>query len=96
MSTAAMYARKYSATTSKSSGGFAREIDSTKYWVGLTLDIKDMRKMLMTASFDDKFKLMQALTIAERKQAWHYRQDNFDLRRANIIISAVERTQNML
>lgn len=96
MSTVTVYSKKYSSTTSKKSGGFAREIDSTKYWVGLTLDIKDMRKMLLTASFDDKYKLMKALEVAERKQAWHYRQDSFDLRRANIIISAVERTQAML
>lgn len=95
MSSVAVYNSKYSTNANKK-GGFSRDIDSTKYWVGITLDIKDMRKMLLTASFDDKFKLMSALKVAERKQAWHYRQDSFDLGRANIIISAVERTQNML
>ena len=67
-----------------------RKIDSTMYWVEYSLDMHDMSKMLMsTKNLNDKYVLMDLLDIAERKKNWHYRQENFNLRRASELLQAM-------
>jgi hypothetical protein len=84
----AQFVRKY-ATTSKKSGPVARDkINSTIKWVEYAADIAKMTALLKTATFEDKYKLVNAIEIAERKKNWHYRQDNFDLRRASFLLQA--------
>jgi hypothetical protein len=47
-----------------------------------------MNKLLMsTKSLDEKFMLMKALEVADRKKLWHYRQENFNLSRASQILT---------
>ena len=82
----AQFVRKYTASNAKS-GPVARDkINSTVKWVEYAADIVKMTELLKTASFDDKYKLVTALEGAERKKAWHYRQDNFNLRKASFLL----------
>ena len=84
----AQYVRKYSANN-KTSGPVARDkINSTVKWVEYAADIVKMTELLKSASFDDKYRLVAAIETAERKKAWHYRQDNFNLRRASFLLQA--------
>ena len=85
------YAVKYTASTSRGPMMVPRDrIDSTMKWVEYSIDIHDMNKLLMsTKSLDEKFMLMKALEVADRKKLWHYRQDNFDLSRASAILTTL-------
>ena len=89
LSNAKSYAVKYTASSIKGPMMIPRDrIDSTVKWVEYSFDIHEMNKLLMTTkSLDEKFMLMKALEIAERKKLWHYRQDNFDLSRASQILT---------
>lgn len=85
---AAQFIRKYTATKN-SSGPVARDkINSTIKWVEYAADIAKMTALLKTATFEEKYRLVDAIEIAERKKAWHYRQENFDLRRASFLLQA--------
>lgn len=80
------YVRKYSSTNSKSGPVSRDKINSTVKWVEYSTDIIKMQSLLLKVSFNEKYALMDALEVAERKKAWHYRQDNFDLKRASYLL----------
>lgn len=80
------YVRKYSNTNSKSGPVPKDKINSTVKWVEYSTDIIKMQSLLLKVSFNEKYALMDALEVAERKKAWHYRQDNFDLKRASYLL----------
>ena len=84
----AQFVRKYTANNTKSGPIPKDKINSTVKWVEYAADIVKMQALLMRASFNDKHKLMSALDVAERKKAWHYRQDNFDIKRASYLLQA--------
>lgn len=66
------------------------KVKATEKWIEYALDIVDMQRALMqTKNIDEKFKLMSALEVAERKKAYMYRHKNFDLSRASFIFSKV-------
>ena len=72
-------------------------INSTHKWVEYSLDIRDMQKLLIsTKNLNEKYALMDALEVAERKKVWHYRQDNFNLARASQLLQAVISAQDKL
>lgn len=80
------FLRKYSAGN-KTSGPVAKDkINSTLKWVEYSTDIVKMSELLKTADFFDKYKLVAAIEIAERKKNWHYRQDNFNLKKACFLL----------
>lgn len=66
------------------------KVKATEKWVEYALDIVDMSRLLMKSDFDTKWKLAQALEIAERKKAYMYRHKNFDLKRASYIFNLVK------
>lgn len=70
---------------------FFRKTNPNHRWVQITLDIKDMRKLLRDADFEERFVLSKAITAAERKRDWHYKQPDFDLATASFIIRQLER-----
>lgn len=70
--------------------GYPKDFNPTHKWVEYTIDVKEMRRLLTIASYDDKVKLNRYIDIAERKRAWHYRRDDFDLKTANIILSSIK------
>ena len=83
----AQYLRKYTLTSNKNSGPVARDrINSTVKWVEYACDLVKMQELLKTASFIDKYKLAEAMLVAERKKNWHYKQENFDLKRASYLL----------
>jgi hypothetical protein len=94
----ANYKLKYARTTLNKNVVVKRDnINSTHKWVEYSLDIRDMQKLLMsTKNLTEKYALMDALEVAERKKVWHYRQDNFNLARASQLLQAVISAQDKL
>lgn len=84
----AQYIRKYSVTNTKTGPVPKDKINSTLKWVEYAADLAKMTELLKTASFLDKYKLADAMLVAERKKNWHYRQDNFNLKRASFLLQA--------
>ena len=86
------YIRKYANTGSRSVAIVKKDnINSTHKWVEYALDIVDMSKLLMEVrDLKQKYALMDALDIAQRKKDWHYRQDNFRLQDAMRIFEAAK------
>ena len=84
----AQFVNKYNAANNKSGPVRKDKINSTVKWVEYAADIAKMTQLLKTASFEEKYKLVNAMEVAERKKAWHYRQDNFDLKRASFLLQA--------
>lgn len=87
---AANFVQKYASTKSK---GFIQPYDkikATEKWVEYSLDIVDMSRIIMQADFDTKWRLAEALEVAERKRAYMYRHKNFNLKRATTIFEAVK------
>lgn len=82
------FVRKYSSSNTKSGPVAKDRINSTHKWVEYSADIVKMQELLLKANFNDKYALMSALEVAERKKAWHYRQENFDLKRASFLLQA--------
>ena len=75
------YISKYSASKSKAHVNYYK-IPATEKWVEYQLDITDMNKVLMSLSFNDKMRMLDALTIAERKRDYMYRHPNFNFTKA--------------
>jgi hypothetical protein len=94
----ANYKLKYARTTLNKNVVVKKDlINSTHKWVEYSLDIRDMQKLLMaTKNLNEKYALMDALEVAERKKVWHYRQDNFNLARASQLLQAVISAQDKL
>jgi hypothetical protein len=83
----AQYKSKYSNSQQSELRVPRRKIDFTMKWVEYSLDVHDMQKLLMTTkNLKDKYTLMDALEIAERKRKWHYRQDGFNLQYASMLL----------
>lgn len=81
MSHAMFIARMYTAskTNNKNTITAYDKINATKKWVEYSLDQVDLKTALKTASFTDKYVLMQALKVVERKLDYMYRHKNFEL-----------------
>jgi hypothetical protein len=65
-------------------------IKATEKWVEYAMDIVDMSRIIMTVDFNTKWKLAEALEVAERKKAWMYKHKNFDVNRALKIFDAIK------
>lgn len=65
-------------------------VKATEKWVEYSLDIVDMSRIIMTVDFDTKWKLAEALEVAERKKAWMYKHKNFDVKRAAKLFDTVK------
>lgn len=84
------YANKYSSTNKSKAVVPYDKVKATEKWIEYALDIVDMQRALMlTKNIDEKYKLMSALEVAERKKAYMYKHKNFDLSRATYIFSQV-------
>ena len=66
------------------------KVKATEKWVEYSLDIVDMSRIIMTVDFDTKWKLAEALEVAERKKAWMYKHKNFDVKRAAKLFDTVK------
>ena len=88
----ANYKQKYAKTGSNKLVFLKKDkINSTHKWVEYALDIVDMSALLMqTRDLKEKYTLMDALDVAQRKKDWHYRQVNFRLQDAMRIFEAAK------
>lgn len=66
------------------------KIKATEKWVEYSLDIVDMSRLLMISDFDTKWRLAEALEVAERKKSYMYRHKNFDIKRAAKLFNTVK------
>jgi hypothetical protein len=84
----AQFVRKYTISSNGKKSGVKRDrINSTVKWVEYATDLIEMNELLKTASFEEKWNLANAMQVAERKKNWHYKQENFDLKRASYLVS---------
>jgi hypothetical protein len=84
------FVNKYNTSSKSKSVVPYDKIKATEKWIEYALDIVDMQQALMsTKNLNDKFKLMDALEVAERKKAYMYKHKNFDVNRALHIFSKV-------
>lgn len=85
----AQYKIKYARSEGQSLRVPKHKIDSTNKWIEYSLDVYDMQQLLIsTKNLNDKYALMDALDIAERKRKWHYRQENFNLSEASSMLQS--------
>jgi hypothetical protein len=81
------FVSKYAQTNSGEMQANRRKINSTLKWVEYSLDHYIMSKLLIqTKDLREKYALMNALDIAERKKLWHFRQENFNLSKASELL----------
>jgi hypothetical protein len=68
-----------------------KEADAIRYFVKHKLALMDMQKLLLNASFEEKYSLMEAIKVAERKAAFWERHQNFNLQSALIVLRAARK-----
>jgi hypothetical protein len=87
----ANYINKYSSSSNSKHIVPYDRVKATEKWLEYALDIVDMQQALMlTKNLNEKFKLMEALEVAERKKAYMYKHKNFDVKRALHIFNSVK------
>jgi dihydroorotase-like cyclic amidohydrolase len=87
----ANFVNKYSSSNKSKAIVPYDTIKATEKWLEYALDIVDMQQALMlTKNLNEKFKLMDALEVAERKKAYMYKHKNFDAKRAFHIFNKVK------
>lgn len=87
----ANFVNKYSSSNKSKAIVPYDKVKATEKWIEYALDIVDMQQALMlTKNLDEKFKLMDALEVAERKKAYMYKHKNFELSRALHIFNRVK------
>jgi len=84
------YIQKYTETKKKSFRSSTKpKFDPTIKFVEYSCDIILLNQHLnSTKDTLLKYDLVKALEVAERKKRWHQNKDEFDVRRAGILISA--------
>ena len=79
----AMFASKYPKHSPKREGvSMFSKIKATEKWVEYSLDVTEMSKLLTGATREERYILLAAMQIAERKRDYMYKHPNFDLAEA--------------
>ena len=68
-----------------------RKADAIRYYVKHKLALIDMQKLLLNASFEEKYSLMESIKVAERKAAFWERHQNFNMQSAIIVLRAARK-----
>jgi hypothetical protein len=77
------FAYKYPKHSPKYEGkSLYSKIKATVKWVEYSLDLTEMSKMLTQVSREEKYVLLSAMQIAERKRDYMYKHPNFDQKQA--------------
>ena len=75
----ASFAIKYPKHSPKYEGkSLYSKIKATEKWVEYSLDVTEMTKLLTKVSREEKYVLLAAMQIAERKRDYMYKHANFD------------------
>jgi hypothetical protein len=83
MSYVAQFASKYPKHAQKYEGpSLYSKIKATVKWIEYSLDITEMTKMLTVVTREEKYILLQAMQIAERKRDYMYKHPNFNMQEA--------------
>ena len=85
----AAYSATYNPRNASSIKINMRKADAVRYFVQHKLALIDMQKLLLNASFEEKYPLMEAIKVAERKAAFWERHENFNLQSAITVLRAV-------
>ena len=56
------------------------KIDATSKWIEYSLDELELKKLLLTADFTDRFDILKALKKVESKLDYMYKHQNFDMK----------------
>ena len=67
------------------------KIKATIKWVEYSLDITEMTKMLTKVSREEKYVLLAAMQIAERKRDYMYKHPNFNIQEATFEFKRAKR-----
>jgi len=67
--------------------------DATRYWLQHKINLLDLTKLLQTASFNDRFTIVQLMQVAERKVAHWEKHRNFDQKTAITVLKAAKKVQ---
>jgi hypothetical protein len=79
----ASFAIKYPKHSPKyNSPSLYNKIKATIKWVEYSLDVTEMTKMITKVSREEKYVLLAAMEIAERKRDYMYKHPNFELQKA--------------
>ena len=79
----ASFAIKYPKHSPKYEGpSLYSKIKATIKWVEYSLDITEMTQMLTKVSREEKYVLLAAMQIAERKRDYMYKHPNFNMQKA--------------
>jgi hypothetical protein len=77
------FAIKYPKHSPKYEGnGLYTKIKATEKWIEYSLDVTEMTKLLTKASREERYILLAAMQIAERKRDYMYKHPNFNLKEA--------------
>ena len=89
---AAMFANKYPKHAAKFDGkSFYNAIKATEKWIEYSLDVTEMTKMLTQVSREEKYVLLAAMQIAERKRDYMYKHPNFNIQEATFEFKRAKR-----
>lgn len=74
---------KYKQNSNKAAGqSMYNRIKATEKWIEYSLDLAEMQKGLATLSREERYELLSAITVAERKRDYMYKHPNFKLNQA--------------
>ena len=66
--------------------------DATMYWLKHKVNLLGLNKLLLKSTFEERYVIMDMMSVAERKVAHWERHRNFDMQRALTVFSAVKRS----
>lgn len=67
------------------------DINANYYWIKHKLNVLEMNKLLQHVTFDDKFALLKAIDVAEKKVTYWERHKNFVFEDAMKVYSAAKK-----
>ena len=86
------FAIKYPKHSPKYEGnGIYSKIKATEKWIEYSLDVTEMTKLLTKATREERYVLLAAMQIAERKRDYMYKHPNFDIKEATFEFKRAKR-----
>ena len=88
----AMFASKYPKHSPKYEGkSLYSKIKATEKWIEYSLDLTEMSKLLTNTTREERYVLLAAMQIAERKRDYMYKHPNFKLQTATFEFKRAKR-----
>lgn len=88
----ASFAVKYPTHSQKYEGkSLYSRIKATEKWIEYSLDLTEMSKIVTSVTREERYVLLAAMQIAERKRDYMYKHPNFDLQEATFEFKRAKR-----